>query len=96
MHVTAVGIRARTSALEKKAGLDFVDPFAIRGKPDETAEGVRARYLAENGSESLDGLDVLIVTRPMSMSTSPPRESPSAPAAPGARARSRQVARRRG
>ena len=65
MHVTAVGIRARTSALEKKAGLDFVDPFAIRGKPDETAEEVRARYLAENGSESLDGLDVFIITRPI-------------------------------
>ena len=48
-QMTAIGIRARTMALEKKAGLDFVDPFAIRGKPDETAEEVRARYLAENG-----------------------------------------------
>ena len=65
MQVTAVGIRARTRALEKKAGLDFVDPFAIRGKPDETAEEVRVRYLAENGTESLDGLDVLFITRPI-------------------------------
>ena len=65
MQVTAIGIRARTSALEKKAGLGFVDPFAIRGKPDETAEEVKVRYLAENGSESLDGRDVLIITRPI-------------------------------
>jgi hypothetical protein len=63
--MTAIGIRARTRALEKRAGLDFVDSFAIRGQPDETAEEVRARYLAENGSESLDGLDVLIITRPI-------------------------------
>ena len=63
--MTAVGIRARTRALEKKAGLDFAYPFVIRGKPDETAEEVRARYLAENGSESLDDLDVLIITRPI-------------------------------
>ena len=63
MRVTAVGIRARMSALEKMAGIGFVYPFAIRGKPNETAEEVKARYLAENGSESLDGLDVLIITR---------------------------------
>ena len=40
-------------------------PFVIRGKLDETAEEVRARYLVENGSESLDDLDVLIITRPI-------------------------------
>lgn len=44
--MTAVGIRARTRALEKSAGLGFDYPFAIRGKPDETAEEVRASYLA--------------------------------------------------
>jgi hypothetical protein len=32
-------------ALEKKAGLDFVDPFAIRGKPDETDEEVEGALL---------------------------------------------------
>jgi hypothetical protein len=52
-------------ALEKKAGLAFADSFALRGKPDETAEEVRARYLAESGTESLDGLDVLFITRPI-------------------------------
>lgn len=65
MQMTAIGIWARTRALEKKAGLDFVGSFALRGKPDETAEEVMAGYLAKNGTESLDGLDVFIITRPI-------------------------------
>ena len=61
--MATVGLWVRTRALERKAGLDFSYPFAIRGKPNETVEEVRTRYLAENGSKSLDGLNLMIVTR---------------------------------